>query len=493
MSEITLAQLENTLSKKYSIKCFVDLADLTTTPTQAYKILQQYHQTKFLTNDRLVFYTEHAVSDQLIQHLYQAAELIDISNCFILLCNPMDLTGQLGNTTGDIFQSVQVDIINTKLLSDNFVLPDSLCPMPWTHLRIDHSGNASPCCVYSAAVGNVVETSIGQLFHNQDYEQLRQKLLSGEKASGCDYCWNLEKHGLTSNRTMHMRSLKKDLLTRYLDNPEIVSLDLSPGNTCNFKCRICSPNWSSLFAQEAKSITEILPITSINWAESDNKVMDEISSLLPSLTNIDMYGGEPFLIKPLHKLVAQAVEQGHAKHLRLHYNSNGSIYPAHLIEYWKQFDHIDIHFSIDNVGERFELERGGSWEQVTSNIRKLADLSLPNLKISIMPTISIMNIFYLDELLAWANTLGLPVNPNYLDSPEEFSIKNLTPLAKKLIVKKFQDHHWPEMKNLLSTIESLPDSDGKTFIEKTNYFDLIRNQKFINSHREIAIAMGYSV
>ena len=496
MSTITVDQLKHDLSKKYSIKCFVDLADLTTGPAQAYKILQQHHQQEFSHNDRLVFYTQYDVSDQLLEHLYQAATLIDVSNFFVLLCGPADLESKLDTiafkNSGDkvSFQSIQVDVVDTKPISGNFTLPETLCPMPWSHMMIDQSGDARPCCVYRDPVGNAVDHSIDQLFHNQGYNQLRQNLLSGEKVSGCDHCWNLEKHGLTSNRTMHMRLLKKDLLTKYIDDPEITSLDIAPGNTCNFKCRICTPKASSLFAQEVQSITGVLPIRSFNWAESDNKVMREISDLLPSLTNIDMYGGEPFLIKPLHRLVSQAVEQGHAKHIRLHYNSNGSVYPDHLIDHWKHFDHVDIHFSIDNVGARFDLERGGSWQQVTSNIRKLVDLSLSNLKISIMPTISIMNIFYLDELLEWATELRLPVNVNYLDSPDEFNIKNLTPLAKKLILEKFQNHPWPEMKNILTTIKSFPDSDGSGFVSLSRHFDRIRGQNFSSTHAEIAYAMG---
>jgi MoaA/NifB/PqqE/SkfB family radical SAM enzyme len=496
MSEFTLVQLKHNLSKKYLIKCFIDLADLTATPTQAYKILQQYYQPKFLANDRLVFYTEHAVSDQLIQYMYRAATLIDVSNFFLLFCSPFDISDRmhtlaLENLGDNVpFQSVQENVKNTKPLMDNFKMPDTLCPMPWTHTQIAQDGQVRPCCIYQDAVGSVLDNSLHDIFHNQDYAHLRQRLLSGEKVSGCDRCWSLEDHGMISNRVRHMRLLKKDLLTKYIDYPKITSLDISPGNTCNFKCRICNPTSSSLFAQEAQSFTEVQPVRFFNWAQSDTKTMKEISSLLPSLTNIDMYGGEPFLIKSLHNLVSQAAEQGHAKHIRLHYNSNGSIYPDHLIDHWKQFDHVDIHFSIDNVGLRFDLERGGSWKQVQSNIRKLVDLSLPNLKISIMPTVSIMNILYLDEVLEWANELGLPVNLNYLDSPKEFSIKNLTANAKQLIFEKFQKHPWIEMSGILNLVQSSPDCDGTGFVTLTRHFDLIRGQNFSDTHAEIAHAMG---
>jgi len=185
------------------------------------------------------------------------------------------------------------------------------------------------------------------------------------------------------------------------------------------------------------------------------------------------------------------VDQGHAGNIRLHYNSNGSIYPEKFIKQWKSFKHVDIHFSIDNVGKRFELERGGSWAQVDSNIRKLLSLQLPNVKISIMPAISIMNVFYIDELLDWASELDLPVNPLYISAPIGFALQNLTTEAKTLIINKFKNCQWSEIKNILSYITTLPGSDGKEFIKLCNQFDHLRNENFADSHPEVANAMGY--
>ena len=204
-----------------------------------------------------------------------------------------------------------------------------------------------------------------------------------------------------------------------------------------------------------------------------------------------MYGGEPFLIKPLLRLAKSAVDQGSAKNIRLHYNSNGSIYPEKFVDYWKKFKHVDIHFSIDNIGTRFELERGGSWHQVDSNIKRLVDLKLPNIKIHIMPAISIMNIFYIDELLQWADKLSLPVNPLYVTKPTGFDLRHLTADARALIIDKFQNHQWPEMKNILNYIKSVPASDGREFTKLCKHFDHLRNQNFADSHPEVAKVMGY--
>ena len=487
-------QLEKHLLDLYDLKCFVDLAELSTSPTHAYKHFDRCYQEKFSNNDRLVFYTSEIISDSLLQHLYQATNLIDISNYFILICSPHDIAQQikhiatLNNT--DSFQALQVEIETTKILQDNFFVPDTLCPMPWRQIEIRPNGEVRPCCVYADSVGHVKTHSLSHAFNNNKIQTLRQDLLSGKKPSGCNSCWVSEEKGLTSNRHYHMRLLKKELLTVDLDHPTIKSLDIKPGNTCNFKCRICNPLYSSLFAQEIRT-SKSISVESFNWAESETKTIDEIVALLPNLINIDMYGGEPFLIKPLLHVIKQAVEQGHAPNMRLHYNSNGSVYPEMLVEYWKKFNHVDIQFSIDNIGHRFELERGGSWPQVDSNIKKLIALDLPNVKISVMPAISIMNVFYLDEVLQWANDLGLEINVQYVTGPSGFDLKNLTADAKKLITEKFQHHTWPEMQSILHYITSIPDSDGQEFAKLCQHFDNLRNQNFSDSHAAIANAMGY--
>lgn len=490
---ISIKNLKQALSEQYVLKCFVDLADLSVSPTAVYKHFQACYQEAFDSNDRLVLYTTHVISNKLLQHLYQAAELIDISNCFVLICSPYDIresVAQSHSADATVFQTLKIQFEESEKLQDNFFVPDTLCPLPWQHLEVDVRGKIRPCCVSSRGIGNVNTVSLKDAFYNHNMSALRQNFLDGKRPDGCKRCWDAEDRGLISNRKHHARLLKKQLLTHDLDSPTIKSLDIKPGNTCNFKCRICGPRASSLFAEESKKFNNI-SIKTVNWAESKSDTVNEIIELLPTLTNIDMYGGEPFLIKPLLRLVEQAVDQGHAKNIILHYNSNGSIYPEKFIDHWKKFKHVDIHFSIDNIGSRFELERGGSWNQVDSNINQLINLKLPNIKISIMPAISIMNIFYIDELLQWADKLSLPVNPLYVTDPTGFDLAHLTADARALIVDKFQNHQWPEMKNILNYIKSAPGSNGQEFIKLCKHFDHLRNQNFADSHPEVAKAMGY--
>jgi hypothetical protein len=74
---------------------------------------------------------------------------------------------------------------------------------------------------------------------------------------------------------------------------------------------------------------------------------------------------------------------------------------------------------------------------------------------------------------------------------KNFQSKNLTRPAKDMLTKKYHAHSWPEMKNILDSINAWPDSDGINFVNKTDYFDRLRNENFAKSHPEIAVAMGY--
>ena len=107
-----------------------------------------------------------------------------------------------------------------------------------------------------------------------------------------------------------------------------------------------------------------------------------------------------------------------------------------------------------------------------------------------MPTISVMNIYYIDQVYDWAVKHGFPIFVSHVQG-ESIDLRNLTWQSKKIIIDKYKDHPWREMQNLINIIQELPDSDGKKFQSKMQWFDQIRGEKFSNSHPEIAKAMGY--
>ena len=497
---VTLAELKQQLKSQFDLKLICDLGKMSNSPNALFKALDDVYQEKYKPNDRIVFYTSHAVPEQLLQHLYETTNFLDISNFFIVICGPSDnrqaiLTScEKFSQDPEPFNFYPVDLVSaTQKLKNSFSLPKTICAIPWTHLEIKSNGNITPCCKTKELIlGNIKNTTLEEAFQTDELKNLRNELLSGNKPSACQNCWKIEEKKLTSIRMHNIKRLKKEFLIRYLDTPQISTLDIKFNNTCNFKCRICGPVSSALFAQEEHKFRGTQLVVQDNWGESEN-FTNQIITHLPNIKNIDMYGGEPFLVKKFEKVLKLAVNNNHARNIRLHYNSNGSIWPEQFLPYWHHFKLVDIHFSIDAIGDQFELQRGGNWYKVEENILKLKSLGLPNLSISIMPTISIMNVYYIDQVYDWATKHGFPIFVGYVGDVGDvgMELQYLTQEAKELVIKKFQNHPWNEIQNVIKIIQELPDSNGQEFQSKIKWFDWMREESFSKSHSEIAEAMGY--
>jgi organic radical activating enzyme len=497
---MTPGKLLTQLQKNYQVVCFEDLADINQVHSAVYKIFQRHHKTYFEANERIVFYSEHLPSNKLLQHIQNAANLIDISSCFIMICGPYDLAHQLRALSCDeiAIEYYPVEVSSKSLEVDDLYEENTLCPLPWMHLAVMNLGQCTPCCVSTQTVGFVDKNSLTDVFLNQDMDSLRRSMLAGKQPDGCSHCWNLEAKQLSSHRQWNMEFYKKKFYTEWLDAPAIRSIDFRPSNVCNFKCRICNPAASSLFAAEQAQIykkTKTLQINDITvqgrWYDNNREFVDEIIKLLPSLETIEFYGGEPFLLKQLPKFLEQAVNSGFAKNIKLHFNTNVSVFPESLLDYFKKFRQVNICASIDNIGSRFEFERGGTWAEVEKNLQKFQSCSY--IEFSIIPTINIQNILYLQDIIDWAQTNNYKIIWSYLDTPEYLNIDYMTDKAKKLVISKFQSSSHPELKLICNRINSSAGSDGKKFVDYMKTLDNHRNQNFLISHYEIANAMGYVV
>jgi radical SAM protein with 4Fe4S-binding SPASM domain len=493
---VSAQELERQLRYKFDIKAICDIGELSSSPNRLFKLLHSVYQPSFQPNDRIVFYTSHMLPENFLKHLYETFNFIDISNWFVLICGPNELETSIRSSCQQFshdpvpFQFQTIDLLPTHKIENKFFLPDTVCVIPWTNLEIRNDGSITPCCMSNASIlGNVKQQTLEDVFNGKALQELRNNLLAGDRPEVCRACWKVEEKNLTSIRMHNVKRLKKDFLLKYLDRPQLATIDIKFNNTCNFKCRICASNSSSLFALEEHRFRGIPLVSQDNWSEQDDFISQMIEHL-PSMYNIDMYGGEPFLIKKFKKVLKLAVDQGHAKNIRLHYNSNGSVWPDQFLSYWPSFKEVDIHFSIDAVGAQFELERGGKWSEVEHNILRLKNLGLPNLSISIMPTIGAMNVYYIDRVYDWAVKHGFPIFVSHARGAG-LELEDLTREAKNLIIEKFQNHPWEELQRIIKIIQEIPDSDGESFRSKIKWFDQVRGENFSHSHYEIAKAMRY--
>jgi MoaA/NifB/PqqE/SkfB family radical SAM enzyme len=499
----SIDELHAQLNNKYNIVCFVDLAEITKSPSAVFKLFRDCYKEAFEPTERLVLYSSESPSEKLLNHLQKAAATVDISNNFILICCPHNIADTLADTGKKYgfstpIQNNVIDLRSDSVLADDFYIADTVCPVVWSHLEITQQGSIRPCCIQYTIVGDIQKDQIIDAFHSSAMSELRHSLLTGIRAPGCRNCWATEDDGHLSNRQRHLNLHAKEFYTDWIDNPKIRSLDVKPGNTCNFKCRICSPSESSLHADE--QLTHVLDRSKIiqikhnmsagKWADTE-LFTSQLESVLPQLTNLDVYGGEPFLLKQLPLILQKAVDLDVAKNIRLHFNSNGSIFPNKLIPLFEKFKEIDIALSIDNIGDQFELERGGAWKDVEKNIINFISLQKSNIRVYLFPTINIQNVLYLEDLLDWATKIGIELTYNLLHNPQYLNINNMTEPAKQLVIDRFRNSKHPILQAIVKQVRNSKGSDGSVFVQRMKEYDRRRSEDLLLTHKEIAHAMGY--
>ena len=237
------------------------------------------------------------------------------------------------------------------------------------------------------------------------------------------------------------------------------------------------------------------------WPEQSPDFWENLRTMLPNIKYIEFTGGEPWLIQEHIDLLKFAVETGDSKHIDIHYNTNATQWPEDLAALWVDFGRVDIAFSVDNVGDRFEYERyGAKWDLANEIIDAVHTIKMFNSKITtqLCFTINIQNVYYLDELLDWADTKGFgSVYFNMLHSPSHMGIQGMTAAAQELVLNKLKLTVWKtgkyakEIDNVINFIENGAGSDGVEFMQKMQQTDAYRKQTFTDTHPEIARAMGY--
>jgi MoaA/NifB/PqqE/SkfB family radical SAM enzyme len=395
-------------------------------------------------------------------------------------------------------------------------LPDKICMLPWISIETSPIGTARPCCL---AVDEITksdgtkyslrENTLEEIYHSDYMQDLRKDFLAGNKPATCQRCWDEEAAGRTSKRINSRIRLKEyvDAVDFTNINPDqLWFIDLKLGNICNLKCRICG-SWSS--SKWAKEEIDYVPgidrkthlaykfLQDGAWPRESEVFWDNLKTLLPNIKYFEFTGGEPFLIEQHFELLRYAVETGDSKHIEIHYNTNGTVFPEQA-ELWANFKHVEIAFSIDNVGDRFEYERyGAEWEEVQSNIRRFTEMRSAKISTQLCTTMNIQNVYYLPELCDWIqDQIFDHVYFNMLHDPWHMCISKMTPAAQELVIDRLSTHTFhpkyrAEILRIVQFIKNGQGSDGQEFLDKMQTTDKYREQNFLDTHPEIAKAMGY--
>jgi len=392
-----------------------------------------------------------------------------------------------------------------------------ICPLPWISMETMPNGYARPCCLYNDPIPNIhlAENTLTEAFNSQTMKDLRKEFKAGKKPKACSKCWDLEKAGGKSKRMYSLELFGEPTKT------QIQFLDLKLGNICNLKCRICGSWSSSQWASEniKQKIDGEVESSKVllkqgTWPRNNKRFWEDLETLLPNITYMEFTGGEPFLIQEHFDLLKLIVEEDYAKNIKIHYNTNGTTSPGDAMEnIWPAFREVEIAFSVDDVQDRFEYQRSGAkWGILCENIHNITNFrennnnhlrskeaaskapSFKGLTTQICCTISVFNIYYLEELCNWINTQNFDYEFfNMLHGPKHFCINALKPEVKLAIKEKleqgeFTPKHKREIKNIINFMmnNSEIDFDTELFkLFKIDQVDKIRGVSFKETHPEM--------
>lgn len=330
------------------------------------------------------------------------------------------------------------------------------CSLPWT--RFDSMFN-SFCCK------NVLPErfeSFDQIQKSQTVQELKNDLLNGIKNQACYQCWEEDAAGKVSMRKASIDSKSAQELLNEIDNNKIRQLILFTGNNCNLACRTCSGYLSSSHVVEARSKNLKYPDVVIHdIVKPDYEYF--LNQDYSNLESLQIIGGEPLLNVGHIQVLEKIVNDGYAQNCSLTYTTNAThkISKKHLqlLSYFKEINFI---FSIDAVGEQFNYIRtGADWNWVSQNIQNIrAELKqFDKVALTIHPTISVLNILYLEDLYDWLAKEKFNVWFDFCFHPRHYSFELLNSSQKNEIdsVLSQSKHDMSSIRNFIKNTNHTPE------------------------------------
>jgi len=395
---------------------------------------------------------------------------------------------------------------------------DKFCVLPWVSLEASPIGTVRPCCLADDEIlddtgqkFSLLTANFKDIQNSDSMRQLREQFLAGEQPQTCRKCWNEERAGRISKRMHTINRLKHTITDRdwTQDAKPLMFLDLKLGNICNLKCRICGSWSSSQFAAEEISFLDkddqkkshaYQMLRAGAWPRENQSFWKEIDQCLNDIRYIEFTGGEPFMIDQHFDMLQGIVDRGIAHQVEIHYNTNGTQYPEKAIEIWSHFKTVEIAFSIDDLGARFEYQRSNAvWSDVVYNIDRFRRLQedYPNIQLQCCSTVNVFNVYYIDQLAQWIQEQQFDfVYWNIMHDAWYFSIATLPDSAKTALTEHLKNNSVPpvyveEFARIADFMNRGASTDGFMTRMKIADLDQKRNQDFAQVSPEMAQLIQY--
>jgi hypothetical protein len=159
-------------------------------------------------------------------------------------------------------------------------------------------------------------------------------------------------------------------------------------------------------------------------------------------------------------LLEELVLSDRASKITLVYNTNLTTIKyknINIIDLWAKFKSVRLQCSIDAIGEPFEYIRSGAnWDSVENNLQSLLMArSKTNIKLTLSPVISVLNIWFISKLFEYAHQHDIEVNPTLLTGPDYLAIDVIPDQLKNLALShlhSIKSYITPDMFNHMNDL-----------------------------------------
>jgi organic radical activating enzyme len=253
-------------------------------------------------------------------------------------------------------------------------------------LSISYDQVIKPCCAWKISPEwqdqhHITNTSVINWHQQKDVLSHAYQLENNQWPNACQNCKDAETNNHTSTRLQGNSAYEN-----YADND--ITLEIRPGNTCNFACQTCWPEASSRVANYYHQ-AGIINIKNLNSEKIRN--FDFLLPIAHNIKDVVLLGGEPFYDKSSLSFLNWAANHLHAN---LTMFTNGSVIDFDFLKNY--VGKINLVFSIDAVGRDAEYVRVGTdWKVIQSNFQQAKEFATVRANV----TCSVYNYHLLDSVI----------------------------------------------------------------------------------------------
>lgn len=333
----------------------------------------------------------------------------------------------------------------------------SMCLAKWLQVSINLNNGTTQSCYHPPAHPIPLQElaiDVSALHNTKFKKQERALMRSGERPSGCNYCWQVEDSDNTQLSDRHYKSSEwwaepyyNEVINNTSDKVVPRYVEVNFNQACNFKCMYCSPHLSTTWQDEIEefgpykfdhsSHNDINSLTTKGYMPLESSTKDNpyvtafwewFPSIYRKLRVFRMTGGEPLMDKNTFKVLDYVNQNPHGQ-LELSITSNMcppsqklfdtfikkvqaieefrtyedlENFNEHSGNHWyvdKGFKHFWLYVSFDSVGKQAEYMRTGlNYDEMLANVKTF-------LKSTRFTTVSFINTF---------NILSIPNLKGYL-------------------------------------------------------------------------------